>query len=470
MLESVFIIGIVLIIVYFVIYALYSQNIKDESDFAKDVFYYLVRRYPTTKILDYGGLSSDPIIESHDAGPFKSLEIKVITNKQEGTTDRDLILRGVLDKTKFHQSTNEKLNLLVSPQITWNDPSTIVNLGVPPFDQRFKISADNSIFVRHLFYETELGEMLKRNYDLEAYSLYWYQDGTTVIQIRMESMTSNSFLNAYNMALATVGLLNQRGYLIKGSKPHEEVEDSLISWSDISTSINKTDQPEDKYAKIYASDTSYKLDKLPKIRLHPERDLKKLNDKDIQQNRTISVPPTKKEVLSDHLTPEKSRKMTNVQKSTKPNPLIPLFTSIRYQAKNINYQDDTVEIETFSSQLPTILVSFPSTKQALLLGNSIQIPKEHFSLHIKNSHDPSSPSWDNPWKNIEITGRDQFQNQIKQRTAIANRIKELGNIKIDIKGSEKGIEYSILVSRSKDGITTGYSLLLDLVWFFEMIV
>ncbi|PWI48363.1 hypothetical protein CEE45_07150 [Candidatus Heimdallarchaeota archaeon B3_Heim] len=470
MLESVFIIGIVLIFLYFIIYALYSQNIKDENTFAKDVFYYLVRRYPDTKIIDYGGLSSDPIIESHKAGPFKSLEIKVITNKQEGVTDRDLILRGVIDRAKFRQSSNDRLNLLVSPQITWNDPKTRVKLGVPLFDQRFKISAENSVFVRNLFLETELGEMLRRNYDIEAYSLYWYQDGTTVIQIRMESMTPNSFLNAYNMALASVGLLNQKGYLLKSDETQGDSRDFTVSWSPASSPVTHT--LKDTYTSKYqAEEALYKLTRLPKIKLHPERDLKKLEEKKIHQEKMESASPPKMEVSTDQLgsiSPQNAKYI--VQKTTESNLLIPLFTSIRYQAKNINYEENTVEIETFSSQLPLLRVTFPSSDQALLKGNSIQIPKHQFSLQIDNPHNSRPPSWDNPWKNIEITGTQYIQDQIKHRTVVANQISEAGNLNVKVKGSEKGIEYSILGTRSKEGITISYSLLLDLVWFFEMLV
>ena len=91
--ETIILIGIGAIILYFVAYSYYSQNIKGEKDFAQDVFYYLVRRYPDTKVIDWGGLSSDPIIESRNAGPFRTLEIKVTTERRNGGVDRDLILR-----------------------------------------------------------------------------------------------------------------------------------------------------------------------------------------------------------------------------------------------------------------------------------------------------------------------------------------------------------------------------------------
>ncbi len=456
MLESIVIIGIVSIILYFIIYALYNQNIKAESDFAKDVYYYLVRRYPATKILDYGGISSDPIIESKDAGPFASLEVKVITNKQEGKTDRDLILRGVINKERFRHASNERLNLLVSPKITWSDPSSRIELGDRQFDQRFKISADNSIFVRNILLDTDVADMMKRNYDLEAYSLYWYQDGTTAIQVRMESMTSNSFLNAFNVALATVGLLNQRGYLLKSDS--RESEPGTQSWAALSPTVHKTQYTTDQYAQVYTSEKSIQKSKeLPKIKLHPERDLRKLKEKQAQQQSTQMSSLTKEKAAF-------IKKPSNTEK------LVPLFTSIRYQAKDIKYLKDSVEIETFSSQLPAIQVSFPSPEQALIVGKTIQIPNQHFSLSISNSFDSSSPSWDNPWKNIEITGTQHIHDQIKQRTSIAYRIKELGKIKVDIRGTKNGIEYSVIGPKTKEAITTMYSFFLDLVWFLEMLV
>ncbi len=455
MLESIITIGVVLIIVYFIVYALYSQNIKAESDFAKDVYFFLIRRYPTTKIIDQGGLSSDPIIEASNAGPFKSLEIKVITNKTGGTTDRDLILRGVIDKTKFSQSSNERLNLLISPEITWSDSSSRVKLGDSRFDQRFKISADNSIFVHDLFREKELREMLRNNYDLEAFSLYWYQDGTTVIQVRMESMTSNSFLNAYNMVLATVGILNQRGYLIKPGKIPEEPGTQL--WSAKTPSIHATDYSEEKYVQKYQpEDTTYQVQELPKIKLHPQRDQRRLDEKQGIKHYE-----------------EVDKKIDRIANSTEvktiSEDLISLFTSIRYQVKNITYSDHSVQLETFSSQLEVVNVTFPSVDQILLSGVSIQIPQNDFSLHITNTHESRSPSWENPWKEIDIKGNEFIVKQLKHRTAIANRIKELGTMKIDITGSKNGIKYDILGLKSKEGITIGYSLLLDLVWFFEMI-
>ncbi|MHA2054383.1 MAG: hypothetical protein ACW99F_12370, partial [Candidatus Hodarchaeales archaeon] len=141
---------------------------KEEQDFARDVYYYLVRRYPQTKIVDHGGLSSDPIIESHNAGPFQSLEIKVITIKK-GATDRDLVVRGIIDSSKYQKAHNEISDVLVSTHFTWNDPKARVQVGNPAIDSKFKISSHNQLFVRSLLGNTDLGNDLQRNYDLEAF-------------------------------------------------------------------------------------------------------------------------------------------------------------------------------------------------------------------------------------------------------------------------------------------------------------
>ncbi|MFX1547284.1 MAG: hypothetical protein ACFFCU_13865, partial [Promethearchaeota archaeon] len=82
---------------FFLIYS----SIKEEKNFALDVYRYLNRRYPKTVVVDYGGLASDPIIQSRDAGPFKLIEVKVVTKKVTDRSDRDLILRGEVNPEKI---------------------------------------------------------------------------------------------------------------------------------------------------------------------------------------------------------------------------------------------------------------------------------------------------------------------------------------------------------------------------------
>ncbi|MHA2166523.1 MAG: hypothetical protein ACXAAT_11725, partial [Candidatus Hodarchaeales archaeon] len=189
--ESLILFGIVAIVLYFVIYSYYSQNIKEEKDFAKDVFYYLIRRYPDTEVTDWGGLSSDPIVESRNAGPFRTLEVRVTTEKRNGVIDRDLILRGMVDVKKYQIARNDVSNVLISPRIAWNDPKTKVTLGLQALDKRLNVNAYNPVFVRDLIVRTDLGVLIGKNYDFEAFSLHWYETGDLAIQIRMESMNSS---------------------------------------------------------------------------------------------------------------------------------------------------------------------------------------------------------------------------------------------------------------------------------------
>jgi len=442
--ETIILIGIGAIILYFVAYSYYSQNIKGEKDFAQDVFYYLVRRYPDTKVIDWGGLSSDPIIESRNAGPFRTLEIKVTTERRNGGVDRDLILRGMIDSQKYQIERKDVSNVLISPRITWNDPKTKVTLGSRSLDQRLHVNAYNPIFVRDIVIKTDLGDLIGRNYDLEAYSLHWYKMGELAIQIRMESMNSNSFLSAFNMALASVGVLIQKGYLTRKGKHKEKT-----------------------YSKPLEIPT-YKPRELPKIRVDTERHQKKLEYRQNQKSTSreeilpeIKIPITNQKVQAPTISPK--------QESSEENVFSPLFSSIRYQVKEITYEENRVIISTFSTQVPQLFVTFPQSERVKITGISVQKPKEIFKISINNSHEPQPPSWDNPWKNIKVTGNESIFVQLKHRSAIANRINEVGNINIDITGSEDGISYTIQVDKSKLAITTGYSLFIDLIWFFEML-
>ncbi|MHA2203917.1 MAG: hypothetical protein ACW991_09525, partial [Candidatus Hodarchaeales archaeon] len=108
-------VGGVIYVIFFLIYS----NIKAEKDFSLDVYRYLSRRYPKTVVVDYGGIASDPIIHARDAGPFKLIEVKVVTEKEAQRTDQDLILRGEVDPQKF-QKGEKSAQISLSPQLQWN--------------------------------------------------------------------------------------------------------------------------------------------------------------------------------------------------------------------------------------------------------------------------------------------------------------------------------------------------------------
>ncbi|MFX0123419.1 MAG: hypothetical protein ACFFAE_07240, partial [Candidatus Hodarchaeota archaeon] len=198
--------------IYVIFFLIYS-NIKAEKDFSLDVYRYLSRRYPKTVVVDYGGITSDPIILSRDAGPFKIIEIKVISEKAASRTDQDLILRGEVDPQKFQRG-EKSANLSLSPQLRWKNHRFDIAIGVPRLDDRFIISSEDDLFPRYILTQTDLGNLIQKSFDLEEYFIRWMEN-SLVIQVRMETMSSNSFIQAFNILLGTVGALSEKGYLTR---------------------------------------------------------------------------------------------------------------------------------------------------------------------------------------------------------------------------------------------------------------
>ncbi|MCK4849051.1 MAG: hypothetical protein KAT16_08510, partial [Candidatus Heimdallarchaeota archaeon] len=341
------------------------------------------------------------------------------------------------------------------PRITWNNPKTKVTLGSRALDQRLHVNANNPVFVRDLVMKTDLGELLGRNYYLEAYSLHWYNTGEIAVQVRMESMNSNSFLSAFNMALASVGILIQKGYLTRIDKQQEKI---------VPREISRQKRNYDKSPVIPV----YKPRELPKIRGDTERHQKKLETKqNLKPNSNEDVLPGIERPITSDIA--KTGIKLPEEKLSEEETLGPLFISIRYQVKDITYEKTRVIISTFSTQVPQVIITFPQSERVKISGESIQKPKKSFEVRINNSHEPQAPTWEKPWKNIEATGNQTILEQLKFRSAIANRINEIGKINIEITGSDDGISYSIQIEKSKQAITSAYSLFIDLIWFFEML-
>ena len=469
MFETFLLLGIGLIFGYFFLYAFYIHNIKREQDFARDVYYYLIRRYPQTKIIDHGGLSSDPIIESHNAGPFQKIEIKVITIK-EGGTDRDLIVRGIIDEEKHQKVNNEVSDVLVSTNFTWNDPKARVQVGISDIDSRFKISSHNQLFARNILGNTDLGNSLQRNFDLEAFSIHWYENESLAIQVRMESMNANSFLSAYNILLASINILKEKGYLAQASWSGElpsHISKQPTRHSHKAENKLEMSVPPKKSSEDYKYYTE--APKLPKIRLHPERDYNKLKAKQkVSSEKTTSEFIQKENLIGKKV--EYYSKPDLPEDDSSFNEYKSLLASIRYQTEDIVYEKNFATIHTFSSQLPLIKVDFSQGDRVKLKGISTVVPRKPFFLEITNPNNPQSPNWQDPWKIISLKGSDDIINQLKYRTAVANRITELGNLDINIEGTTKEIIYSMQFTKSKDSLTKGYSLLIDIVWFLEMLI
>jgi hypothetical protein len=264
----------------------------------------------------------------------------------------------------------------------------------------------------------------------------------------MESMNSSSFLSAFNMALAAVGILIQKGYLTRLGKQQEKL-------------VPKETARKERIYENIPEIPAYQPSELPKINVDTIRHQEKLEER--QKLKSYSEKP---------ITNGKSESSTIFFAKDIPeeSPFTSLFTSIRYQVKDISYEENKVIISTFSTQVPRILVTFPSPEQTKIIGVSTQKATESFKISINNSGGPKASTWDNPWENIDLSGKKTILEQIKYRTAIANRINEIGFIEINIKGSDDNISYSIIVKKSKPSITAGYSLFIDLVWFFEMLV
>ena len=158
--------GMLILMGIYIFYFLVYSSIKAEKDFSLDVHRFLSRRYPKTSIVDYGGLASDPIILSREAGPFRIIEIKVVTEKEANKTDQDLILRGEVDPLKFKRGSSSTPNLSLHPQFRWGQSTNDIEIGIPSLDNRFIISSNDSLFPRHLLVQSDLGNLFQKSFDL----------------------------------------------------------------------------------------------------------------------------------------------------------------------------------------------------------------------------------------------------------------------------------------------------------------
>ena len=211
-----FFFGILILMGIYILYFLVYSSIKAEKDFALDVHRFLSRRYPKTSIVDYGGLASDPIILSREAGPFRIIEIKVVTEKEANKTDQDLILRGEIDPLKFKRGKSTIPSLSLHPQFRWGQSTNDIEIGIPSLDNRFIISSNDSLFPRHLLVQSDLGNLFQKSFDLEGYYIRWSPESESpIVQVRMETMSLNSFIQAFNILLGSVGVLSEKGYLTR---------------------------------------------------------------------------------------------------------------------------------------------------------------------------------------------------------------------------------------------------------------
>ncbi len=430
----------------YLIFFLLRSSIKAEKDFSLDVYRYLSRRYSKTVIVDYGGISTDPIIQSRDAGPFKLVEVKVITHKELNRTDQDLILRGEVDPRKYQKGENEPFNLSLSLESRWDKMSQHgkeVEIGIPRFDDRFLIISENSLFSQNLLVRTDLGKLILRSFDLEGFDLRWVQD-VPVIQVRMETMSSNSFVQAYNILLGTVGALSETGYLTRGTRKRKKIDHPPPS------RISKLE----KEIPIYEEIQQVSNDKQEKV--------VSIKGKPVEIEESYLEIPTDYEKPIDEVVPAKPVSTES--------PYKPLFSSIRYQAKKVEFEPSQVKIFTFSRAAQEIIVTFPSEELAHFKMSSVLSPSLDFELQIKFQEKARPTDWGDSWKDITISGQPEIIDKLKLHTGIAHRITDTGHCTITTKGQpHKGIDFEIIVPQTIRGINAGYSLLKDMIWFFELI-
>jgi hypothetical protein len=442
--EILFIGSFVFILFYVLFFSIFPSS-KTKKDFTSQVYQYLARRYPNTTIVDFGSISSDPIILSHNAGPFKLIEIKGITEKKP-ERDLDLIVRGEVDPGKFQKGGINVANLSLYLQSRWGQVEKDIEIGIPRFDDHYIILSDNTRFARHLLTNTSLTDLLRKSFDLEGFDIRW-EGNIPVIQIRMETLTPNSFIQAFTTLLGTVGALSEQGYLVGKF------------WKDKTPLIQQ-----ERSKQIWSSPNSSSISKRKKI-----ENLESINDTQ-EEISTFS----KGEEIVFHSPPIPSSESIEINGKleliSNNDDIQSLFSSIRYQAKKIDFTPPTVKILTFSTTTKEIIANI-STKDKIQFSTFYnRSPEIEFEMIIESQKSSRSIDWNDCWKDISISGPVKVVEKLKIRTGIANRIANIGQTTIVTKGRiDSGIDIKVTIPRSKEGVNAGYSLIKDIAWFFEMI-
>ena len=446
MLETI-IIGIAFFIVVYIIFFWFYSTIKSERDFTNQVYWYLSRRYKETTIVDYGGISTDPIIQCRNAGPFKIIEVKVLTGKSHKKLDQDIILRGEVDGVRFQRGSYPPANLslhLVSNYVVHANKIQLGS-GMEDFDQRFLILSDDRSFVSQLLYKTHLSGLMIKTFDLEGYSIRWEIDGTPIIQIRMETMSSNSFMQAFNILLGTVGLLTEKGFIHR---------------RDTGTQLKEVKIPSPKELVVYQDKKidipSIKWDESFEIR----KEIKRTNEEEQSTSDSTNIFNESQSSIINNKLPES----LSIEEKHRE-----LFDSIKYQAKNIIYEENQVKVLGYSSMVNEFIFTLPRLDIIQINAISNRPPTQSFELKIDLSKYQENRSWSDPWAGIELKGSPELLEKLRIRSSIANRIQNLEKISIKIQGlAHQHIEFELIVPYNKEGVNVGYSVLKDLIWFIEM--
>jgi hypothetical protein len=268
----------------------------------------------------------------------------------------------------------------------------------------------------------------------------------------METMSSNSFIQAFNILLGTIGALSEKGYLTR----------SIIKKQKTYISSQSPTTQEVKKPLIYAPEGHQK----PAYLI--DRAKPKLEDTVTIQEETIKPEEPK---ISWEPPPTVSTEIDEpMEKRSPESPYQALFTSIQYQAKKINFEPDRVRILTFSRATGEIVVTFPDENHALFTTTVDRLPTSDFELQIEYQGQARQTDWSDAWKDINVLGSPDIIEKLRIRTGIAHRITSTGETMIMVKGSpDTRIECELKVPKTIRGINSGYSLLKDITWFIEML-
>jgi hypothetical protein len=275
----------------------------------------------------------------------------------------------------------------------------------------------------------------------------------------METMSSNSFIQGFNILLATVGTLAEKGYLIRrtGEQQKATVEiPSYLPSRELKEIPSYTDKP---MKEVPSYDEEQVLSDMTIL------------DQEESEFRIYKSSTTPQEYLSVSTDLSKPIEVSKPKIDTSEERAIQqLFDSIRYQAKELIIEPSQVTILTFSSSNEEIIVTFPEDHSALFSTLIDKSPESNFDIRVKFTKGPQLASWSDAWKDIEIIGKSEIVNKLRTRSAIANRIAAAGHIEFNAIGkAEEGIKCKMLVPKTREGISAGYSLLKDFSWFFEML-
>ncbi|MFX0125197.1 MAG: hypothetical protein ACFFAE_16310, partial [Candidatus Hodarchaeota archaeon] len=263
------------------------------------------------------------------------------------------------------------------------------------------------------------------------------------------------FIQAFNILLGTVGALSEKGYLTR----------SVVKRKVHTPFYTPTEQEEIK-PQIYPSEGKEEYSKKP-IRLQNQVETRLVDTLDAQEE--ISEP--EKPIISwEPLSKVRSELEEPFEKEPFESPYQPLFNSIQYQAKTIEYEPDRVRILTFSRTTKEIIVTFPEENQVLFTTFVDRSPPTEFELQIEYQGQVRQIDWSDAWKDIKILGPSDIVEKLQIRTGIAHRLTGAGETRVIVSGHpDKMLECKISVPKTVRGINTGYSLLKDIIWFFEII-